>query len=214
MESNREGAESSGVESEPKKRFLKLVIIAVFAIAVIIVAAVLAYMWWSPQGEAPQDRTQTDWYFIGTYAEYEGEATYLFETMTLSMRIEVVDLNSTHLKSLFHMKMASESLGTILDQQETNWGPIKEETSFGLDEMEGYTLDRTFEDRVYIEGLGTKYCKVYEFASDVEEGIMTVIIYIDAEIVWPLKFSFNINYLDVDINFDITLTDTNIPALT
>jgi hypothetical protein len=208
------GTESLGVESEPKRRSFRIVIITVVAIVVVIVAAALAYMWWSPQGEAPQDGCQTDWYFIEAYAEYVGEAPYLFETMTLSMRMEVVDLNSTHLKSLFHMKMASESLGTILDEQETNWVSIKEETSFGLEEMEGYTLERTFEDRVYIEGVGNRYCRVYEFTSDVEEGIMAVIIYIDTSIVWPLKFSFQMNYLDVDINLDITLTDTNIPALT
>lgn len=213
MESDNVSADSLEAKSEPKRRSLKLVMIAIVTIAVVIVAA-LAYMWWSPQG-GTQEGTQTDWYFKGAYAAYEGEATYLFETMSFSMRIELADLNSTHLKTLLYMEMTSESLGTILDEQETNWVPIEEMTSFGMDEMEGFILERTYEDNVYIEGLGTKYCKVYEFTSAVVgDGDMTMILYIDPDILWPIKFSFHMSIGDEDINFDINLTDTNIPALT
>lgn len=213
MESDRVRVDSLEVKSEPKRRSLKLAIIAVVAIAVVIVAA-LAYMWWSPQ-DGTQDGTQADWYFKGAYADYEGETTYLFETINFSMRMEVADLNSTHLKLLLYMKMMSESFGTVFDEQQTNWFPINEITSFGFEEMEGYTLERDYEDHVYIEGLGTKFCRVLELTStDVDEGSMTLTLYIDAELVWPLKVSFNMNIENQDLNFDITLTDTNIPALT
>jgi hypothetical protein len=203
----------SEAKPEPKKRSMTLVIIAIVVIAVVLVAA-LAYMWW-PHQDATQGGTEADWYFKGAYAAYEGEATYLFETMSFSMRIEIVDLNSTHLKTLLQMKMSSESLGTLFDEQETNWAEITETTSFGMEEMEGYTLDSTYDDHVYIEGFGTKNCKVYEFSStDAEDGEMTMTIYVDPDIVWPLKFSFHINIEDEEIIFNINLTDTNIPALT
>lgn len=213
MESDKTGTDYPEAKPEPKKRSMKLVIIAIVAIAVVLVAA-LAYTWW-PHQDDTQGETQADWYFKGAYAAYEGEATYIFETMSFSMRIEIADLNSTHLKTLLHMKMSSETLGTLFDEQETNWVPIEEATSFGMDEMEGYTLDRTYEDHVYIEGFGTKYCKVYEFSSaDVGDGDMTMTLYVDPDIVWPLKLSFHINVEDEEITFNINLTETNIPALT
>jgi hypothetical protein len=43
---------------------------------------------------------------------------------------------------------------------------------------------------------------------------MTMTLYVDPDIVWPLKFSFHINMADEEIDFNINLTDTNIPALT
>jgi len=131
------------------------------------------------------------------------------------MRIEIADLNSTHLKTLFQMKMTSESLGTLFDDQETNWVNIEETTSLGMDEIEGYTIDRAYEDHVYIEGVGTKYCKIYEFSSsDTEDTKMTTMtLYVDPDIVWPIKFSFHMNIEDEEIIFNINLTETNIPAL-
>lgn len=212
MENHASRTEYSEPKIEPKKRSMKLVIIAIVVIAVVIVVA-LTYTWWLPQ-EDTQNGTQTEWYFKGAYAAYAGEATYLSETMSFSMRMEVVDLNSTHLKTLLHLKMTSESLGTLVDEQETNWAEIKETTSFGMEEMEGYRLERTYEDQVYIEGLGTKYCKIYEYTStNPEDDDMTMILYVDPDIVWPLKFSFHMNIVDEEIIFNINLTETNIPDL-
>ena len=203
----------SEAKPEPKKRSMTLVIIAIVAIAVVLVAA-LAYTWLPQQGTT-QGGAEADWYFKGAYAAYAGETTYLFETMTFSMRIEIADLNSTHMKTLMQMKMSSETLGTLFDEQETNWAEITEATSFGMDDVEGYTLDRTYEDQVYIEGFGTKQCNVYEYSStDTDDVDMTMTLYIDPDIVWPLKFSFYMNIENEEITFNINLTDTNIPALT
>lgn len=213
MESDNVGTGYSETKTEPKKRSLKLIIIAIVVIAVVVVAS-LAYTWWSPQ-EDTQGGTQADWYFKGAYADYAGEATYLTETMSMSMRMEITDLNSTHLEMLLQLKMTSESLGTLADQQETNWVERKEMTSFGLEEMEGYNLDRTYEDNVYIEGLGTKHCRIYEFSSvDVTEGDMKMTVYIDLDLGWPLKLAYHMNIVDEEIIFNINLTETNIPALT
>jgi len=197
--------------------------IAAIIIAVVIVSA-LAYMWWSPQ-EGSQGETQTDWYFKGAYATYEGEDMVASYPRNISMRIEVIDLNNTHFKSLLYMKMTMqitpESSGTIFDEQYTNWVPKKEITYFVMPEMEGIILRRTYENHVYIEGIGTKYCKIYEFASsatimgantsiDIERWMT---IYVDPDIMWPLKFSIRTEEESLIQDFDLTLTDTNIPDL-
>jgi hypothetical protein len=155
LESDKTGTEYLEAKPEPKKRSMKLVIIAIVAIVIVIVS-VLAYTLLLNPENGLGGGTQADWYFKGAYAAYEGEATYLTETMSFSMRMEIADLNSTHLKTLLHMKMSSESLGTLFDEQETSWVQIKEMTTFGMDDMEGYTLDRTYNDNLYIEGFGTK----------------------------------------------------------
>lgn len=214
LESDETGTDYLEAKPETKKRSMKLVIIAIVAI-VIVIGSVLAYTLLLNPENGLGGGTQTDWYFKGAYAAYEGEATYVSETISFSMRMEIADLNSTHLNMLLQMTMSSESLGTLFDEEETTWVQIKEMSSFGMEEMEGYTLDRTYNDDVYIEGFGTKYCTVYEFSStDAEDGDMTMTLYVDPDIVWPLKFSFHISMGDEEIDFNINLTDTNIPELT
>lgn len=213
LESEKPNTDIIETTSEPKKRSMKLVLIAVVAIVIVIVA-VLAYTLLSNPENGLGGGSQEDWFFKGAYAAYEGEATYLTETMIFSMRIEISDLNSTHLKTLMAMEISSESLGTLADQQETSWIAKKDMTSYGLGDMEGFNLDRTYEDNVYIEGFGTKRCKIYEFSSDDVGGVeMTMTAYMDIDLGWPLKIAFQMNIMDEEINFDINLKSTNISAL-
>lgn len=192
---------------EPKKKANRPIIVAIVVIAVIAVA-VVAYAWWTQQQDTQK------WYFKGAYGTYVGEITRSSETMSFLMRMEVVDLNSTHLQILVGTKMSSETLGTLLDEQETNWVPIKDVASLSMEEMEGYTIDKTYEDYAYIEGLGTKYCKIYEFSiTEIPETQMTMTVYVDPDLEWPLKFSFYMDIADEPLIFNINLTDTNIPAL-
>ena len=203
-------SDSLEVNSEPKRRSLKLVIIVVVAIVIVLVAA-LAFLWW-----VPQEGTEAHGYYIGTYAEYRGQTYVDLEPIEYSMRIEVVDLNSTHLESRYYVKLQSESLEIFDESQFTRWVRL-EERSFGFVEAhEGTTLERTYDDYVYIDGCGTKYCEVFEFTLTDDEGNDdTVIVYVDMEIKWPLKFlfSFNTNSPDENISFEVNLTDTNIVAL-
>jgi hypothetical protein len=213
LESDKTNTDYVEAKPEPKKRSMKLVIIAVVAI-VIVIAGVFAYTLLVNPANGVGGETQADWLFKGAYANYEGEATYLTETMRFTMRMEITDLNSTHVETLVYMKISSESLGTLFDQQETSWVERKEMTSFSMGDMEGYKLDRTYEDNVYIEGFGTKHCNIYEYSSvDAGTGDMTLTAYMDHDLGWPLKLVFHMNVADEEINFNINLKDTNIPAL-
>jgi preprotein translocase subunit SecG len=214
MESENTSTEHMEAKPEPKKRSMRLVLIAVVVIAIVVVG-VVAYTLLSNPDNGLGGGTQEEWFFKGAYATYEGEATYLTETMTFFMKMEISDLNSTHLKTVVDMEISSATLGTLADQQETSWVAKKDMTSFGLGDIEGYNLDRTYEDNVYIEGFGTKRCKVYEFSSADVGGVdMTMTAYMDPDLGWPLKIAFHMNVIDEEVNFDINLKSTNISALT
>lgn len=212
MESDNAQTGSPETKTKPKKHPSTLVKIAILTI-VILIAATFVYTM-LPKQNTTQNQTNTDWYFKGAYAAYEGEATYLSETMSFSMRMEVADLNSTHLKTLFQMKMTTQTLGTLFDEQETSWVKIEETTSLGLNEIEGYILDRSYEDHVYVEGIGTKYCKIYEYSSaETDYTTMSMTIYVDPDMKWPVKFTFHMTIEDEEIVFNINLKETNISAL-
>jgi hypothetical protein len=105
LESDNKSGDAFEVKTEPKKRSLKLVFVAI-AVIVIVIIAVLAYTFWAPHGgilgETQDEKHQ--WYFKGAYANYEGAATYLFMTIDFSMRLEIVDFNNTHVKTLIQSK--------------------------------------------------------------------------------------------------------------
>ena len=183
---------------KPKRNILKIVVPVV--IVVIVLGAVLAYWWFS----RPQT-LQTPWLFKGAYAEYEGETTVLFYSMNMTLRLEVVDYNSTHAKLLYYTDMEMD--GESYTEQETMWGDLRENTY----EIEGAVLKTSYEDYVYLEGLGTRYCKVLEYS--IVDADTTMTFYLDMDTEWPLKMSFGMTELDVDFNVDLTLVETNIPGL-
>lgn len=215
MENDKGNKKSSDIKTKPKKQSSKFILVVVAVVAVVVIAA-LAFIFWGPQGGflgETQD-SQEEWYFKGAYANYEGSTTYLFLAFDFSMRLEIVDFNSTHVKTLYAIKLQSGSLGSLFNEQDTNWTPKEKLGTFAWDELEGYTPGSTYEDNVYIEGLGSKYCKVYEFTqTNIGFGDMTMTVYVDHEIMWPLKLSLDLTAENENILFEINLIETNIPEL-
>ncbi len=186
------------VQVEKPKRSIWKIIVPVIVI-VVLVSAVLAY-WWFSRPQIPQ----AAWLFKGAYAEYEGETTVMFYSMNMTVRIEVVDYNSTHAKLLYYMDMEMD--GETFTEQETMWSDLREETY----DVEDFTLETSYEDHVYFEELGTRYCMVYEYSGT----NMTIQIFVDKQTTWPLKWAYSYAFgLDTDINVELTLVETNIPDL-
>jgi hypothetical protein len=75
------------------------------------------------------------------------------------VHLEIVDFKSTYIKTLFDMKLKSDSLGTLLNEQDTKRVLLENLGTFEWDEIEGYVSGAEYEDHVYIEGLSTKLCK-------------------------------------------------------
>jgi len=184
------------VVPKPRKRWL---IVAMVVIVALIVTGVFAYWWFSRPPEA-------SWLFEGAYAEYAGQTTVSFVSLNMTMRLEVVEHNSTHAKLLTNMKMESN----VMQPQEwqyTTWADLR--TATATYEVEGYDLTETREDDVYIEGLGTKHCMIYEYSAP---GL-TMTFYVDKETKWPLKMQFTALEDSMSMDFDLTLKETNIPGL-
>jgi len=187
------------VAPKPRRRWL---IAAVVVIVIVVAAGVFAYWWLS----RPPPSSQAAWLFDGAYAEYAGQTTMLTVSVNLTMRLEVVDYNSTHAKLLTYMKMTSNVMQPQ-EWQDTTWADLR--TATASYEVEGYDLEGMHEDDVEIEGFGTKHCMIYEYSGT---GL-TMKFYIDKELGWPLKMEYNTTQDSMSMDFDLTLKKTNIPGL-
>jgi hypothetical protein len=207
--------------AHPKSRAKLIAVIAVVTISVVVGAfLVSAFISAPPAG-------QDAWLFKGAYATYEGATTMTADdiglsdmsmsldfTVDFSVRLEVVDFNSTHalVSTSYHMSMSSSLGGTdqTFEDENSTWVPISQ-MNF-MNSFEDVNLTRSYESTVNIPGFGTKSCMVYEYVLSDEGLAMTV--YVDKAIDWPLKMSVSMTGESlVKLSLDINLVETNIPTL-
>ena len=161
---------------------------------------------------------------MGAYATYSGEASSALATANMTMRIEIVDLNSTHAKLLVYQKVnfaISDSVTGItpnsspVENQETFWVDLPNIANLNIAE----TPIRTTEEHVYIEGFGTRYCiiKEYDQSGTILEGSKTFTIYVDKETGWILKMKWaplDTGSSKLGLNsLELNIEETNIPDL-
>jgi len=206
--------------TQPKRNIKLIAVIAIAAVAVVVGALLVSAFISNPQ---PQG--QDAWLFKGAYATYEGSASISAEALgsmlDMSMNIdfnvrqEIVDFNDTHalVSSSFQMSSSfGEYDGETVEDENSTWVPLSE---MGLmSSFEDVDLKNSYESTVSITGLGTRSCMVYEYAI-AEEGL-TMTVYVDKNIDWPLKMTMSMTNTELptgDVSVDITLKETNIPAL-
>jgi hypothetical protein len=217
LESESERIASSTSVAPSKNRFKLIAIVAIVVIAVVVGAfLVSAFISAPPQG-------QDAWLFKGAYATYEGSTSLTAEdigmfdmsvSVDFTVRLEVVDFNSTHVLVSTSFRMSSSfggMDGETVEDETSAWVPLSE-MGF-MAEFEDVNLTNSYESTVNIEGFGTRTCMIYEYALSDDGLAMTV--YIDKAIGWPLKMTISAeeNELGLDLALDIKLTETNIPAL-
>jgi hypothetical protein len=221
LESESERISSSTTVAPSKSRF-KLIAVVAIVVAAVVVGAFLvsAFLSAPPQG-------QDAWLFKGAYATYEGSMTSedmdievpgmsmsVDFTVDFTVRLEVVDFNSTHalVSTSFQMSSSFGDMdGETVENETSAWVPLSE-MGF-MAEFEDVNLANSYESTVNIEGFGTRNCIIYEYALSDDGLAMTV--YVDKPIGWPLKMriSADENELGLKLALDIKLTETNIPAL-
>jgi hypothetical protein len=193
--------------AKPKSHVKLVAVIAVAVIAVVIGAFLVTAFLSQPQG-------QSAWLFKGAYAEYEGttsmEISFVTVSFSVTLRQEVVDFNSTHAQLLTSVSIDSSLSGSIeeevMDEEVTIWVDLSK-NQYQIDEA---TLVNTYEANLPFEGFGNRDCIVYVYAT----GGPTLTIYVDKQIGWPLKMNMGmIGEDDLSLDLDITLVETNIPAL-
>jgi hypothetical protein len=194
---------SYSTNAAPSKSRVKLIaVVAIVAVSVVVGALLVSAFISSPQG-------QDAWLFKGAYAEYEGSTTVSFVTIGFTIREEVLDFNSTHVKISTYFNMGS-SYGESVENETAAWVPLSQ-AGF-MNAFEEGNLTTSYESTVDIAGFGTRNCMVYEYTIS-DEGL-TMTVYVDKAIDWPLKMTVSMTGEDsISLSLDINLVETNIPAL-
>jgi len=139
-------------------------------------------------------------FFKGAYAEYYGKTSILFVSLNITLRLEIVDINATHAKILTYIKIETPLESKVY--QNTTWVNLKNYTY----NIENSKLIKNYEGTIYIEGIGTRAVRVYEYRN--KDGSMTI-LYIDKKTEWPIKIKYTFLGQEIDLN----LTNTNVPGL-
>ena len=207
------------MESNPqiaKKSFFNTKIIAIIltVIAVAAVASTAAVLTVGnqspssqtndPNGLTNNQNSPQSWIKKGTYATYAGQAEILSISITFSARMEIVDVNQTHMQLSTNYNMSTPFSAT---ENTTKTWVSREDMNF---QPENLPLSNTFTTQITIPNLGTRTCTVYEYSS---EGISAT-YYVDNSIQWPIKIVMTSPTVEgQSYNMDINLVDTNIPGL-
>ncbi len=181
---------TSETSSEAVSRHdIRRIKIALVTVVVVIVLTVTLLLWFS--------RPSTPWLFEGAYANYRCEKTVAVLPINITVRLEVVDYNDTRARLLTHVRMETGYLAPM-EYQITTWVNLGE----NIYEVEGYTLEASYEDHTYLEGFETRHCTVYEYSI----ADMTMIYYVEKETGWPIKMAFR----TFGVEFELILVKTNI----
>jgi hypothetical protein len=199
-------------------------IIAIILVAIIVIAAaasataVLINSQPSNSNQAYKQNSQTNnqnsqtniqpnsqsWIKKGTYATYEGQATILSITVTINAKMEINNLNQTHMQISTFYNMSTPYGAT---ENTTSTWVSRENMTF---QPEGLPLNSSYQTQITIPNLGTRDCTVYEYTS---EGLSAA-YYVDNTIQWPIKMIMTSQTVEgQSYNMDINLVDTNIPGL-
>jgi hypothetical protein len=206
--------------TQPKRNTKLIAVIAIVAVAVVVGALLVSAFISNPQ---PQG--QDAWLFEGAYATYEGSTSISAEelggmldmsiSIDFTVRQEIVDFNDTHalISTSFEMSSSFGEFGGDSEQnEESAWVPLSE---MGLmTAFEDIDLTNSYESTVNIDGIGTRTCMVYEY--DISDEGLSMTIYVDKAIEWPLKMKMSMTNTELsgaELELDINLTETNIPAL-
>jgi hypothetical protein len=193
------------------KKIIAIIAVVIAVVAVVSTAAVLTAGNQSPYSQTNNQNGSTNnqnspqsWIKKGTYATYAGQTEILSMSITFSARMEIVDVNQTHMQLSTDYNMSTPFGAT--ENTTTTW-VSREDMNF---QPENLTLNKTYTTQITIPNLGTRTCTVYEYSS---EGISAA-YYVDNSIQWPIKMVMTSPTVEgQSYNIDINLVNTNIPGL-
>ena len=208
MEPNQQNAKK--VTSSKKK--IAAVVVAVLMIALTVTVAsalVLTGHTSSTQtnGQSSQINGQSasqSWITKGAYATYEGQETVESITVSFTAKMEIVDLNQTHIQVQTTFNMSTPFGDT--ENTTTTW-VSRENMTYQPD---GLTLNSTYNTQVTLPNIGTRSCTVYEYSNQ----DISATYYVDNSIQWPIEMIMTSPTVDgQSYSMNINLVDSNIPGL-
>jgi len=188
-------------EGKPRSRRKLLIAVTAVAVAGLAVTALLASaLLSSPTG-------QNAWLFKGAYAKYAGSTSVMGYGFDFSIRLEVLDFNSTHAYMSTSFKMES-NIGGTAEEENSTWVEL---SKIGFANAFSETnVTNAYEATIDFGTLGKRDCTVYEYITDGP----TMTVYVDKTIGWPLKMKLTMNGEEsISLSLDIVLVDSNIPGL-
>ena len=177
-------------------------VIVGFAVVLAVTSLILAV------GFKPIDGTQQNmsesWMFKGAYATYEGQIDSLSIPYRIDEKIQVTDLNATHVQIQTNSSIATSFAPTLSDQT-TLW-INKTDINF---QPKGETLAETYTTKIAVRSIGTRDCIVYDYTNEA----INATHYIDKVLLWPVKIVFTTTFENQTYRIEFNLKDTNINEL-
>jgi len=184
----------------------KIVVLVAVAVIAAVLGAGLSLTLLSSHQSASQNvgSAASSWIVKGAYATYEGQTSVLGVSISFTAKMEIVDLNSTHVEIQTDFNMSSP-FGNE-ENTTTTWVSRSNMTY----QPEGLALNSTYQTQVTVPSLGSVSCTAYVYSS---QGI-TATYYVDNQIQWPVKMTMTSPMISGQAySIDVNLVDTNIKGL-
>jgi len=189
-----------------KRKIILIVGFVVIIALMILLAGSLLLKGQNPSSNPTGIQTNPQsWIKTGSYATYDGQVSILSMEVSFQAKMEIVNLNNTHIKISTDFNM-STPYGTT-ENSTTIW-VSRERMDF---QPEGMTLNSTYNAELALAKLGTRNCTVYEYCNDE----IAATYYIDNHVQWPVKIVMT-SPITIDgqsYHMEINLVDSNIPGL-
>lgn len=180
-----------------RRRWVILAFLIVFAISSLTI-----FIGYSLLSISQQDIAQP-WMFKGAYATYTGQVADVSTQTNLSARIEVTDVNASHVKVRTSSTVAPPSWPEVNDHF-TLW-ISKANISF---QPPGEVFARSYSAQLAVSNL-IRDCTVYEYTNEA----INATYYIDNALQWPIRLVYVTSFENQLYTLDFSLNSTNIEAL-
>ncbi len=146
------------------------------------------------------------WLFKGAYATYSGETAYLTIVFNFTIKVQILDLNSTAVETLSYYSLNSSIFSSA--NQTTHWSQLTSNV-YSIQTPSGYNLSRTYDATRLVVGNAVA-CTAYEF----KQGNTTLTEYASKSIGFPIEFAYSSALPSGGVlSLDLALVRTNIPGL-
>jgi hypothetical protein len=176
-----------------RRRWVILAFVFMFAIS-----ALTILIGYSLLPSSQQDMAQP-WMFKGAYATYAGQVADVSTETNLSARIEVTDVNASHVQVRTSSTIASPS-GPEVNDHFALW-ISKANISF---QPPGEAFARSYSAQI-----SNRTCTVYEYTNEA----INATYYVDNVLQWPIRLVYVTGFENQTYTLDFHLNSTNIKAL-
>ncbi len=155
--------------------------------------------------DSPQQNMSKSWMFKVVYATYEGKIDSLSIPYTLDEKIQVTDLNATHVQIQTDSSIKTSISPTLSDQ--TILWVNKTNVSF---QPKGERLEGMYSTQITVKGIGIRDCIAYEYVNEA----INATYYIDKVFLWPIRIVYFTSFENQIYVLEFSLKETNINGLT